>query len=357
MMSWVTDVARAINRRTHRLDWLKDRLGLTRFASTRLVRELTADDVTQIRENLDTTSLLRDVREDAHFIVVLVDKMGDVLACTCVARFLKAKYPHSHVTWFVKSAYRDLLERNPSIDEIVAVTCLSEAMDAAEERIAEDPKAVLVNLHFDGATCHKTGRCFRNLQNPAVNTSTYFALGSLSESFSLAAGLPMVSGGPELFLPSGPDVPLPRRYAVCHTASDDPARNWRADAWNAVAAGLRSRGLSVVEIGGQRVLQHADVDFCGMRKLTDVAQIIRQAACFVGIDSGFAHFANALAVPSVIVIGRFRNFPAYSPYSGAFSESAAFVLRRAPGRRPASEAMPDSVLADIDTVLAGGRSA
>jgi ADP-heptose:LPS heptosyltransferase len=42
-------------------------------------------------------------------------------------------------------------------------------------------------------------------------------------------------------------------------------------------------------------------------------EIIRHAVLFIGVDSGFAHVANALAIPSVLLLGRYRNFDSYLP--------------------------------------------
>jgi hypothetical protein len=43
---------------------------------------------------------------------------GDCLYATTVARQIKADYPESHLTWAIASAYRDILEGNPHVDEI-----------------------------------------------------------------------------------------------------------------------------------------------------------------------------------------------------------------------------------------------
>ena len=38
----------------------------------------------------------------------------------------------------------------------------------------------------------------------------------------------------------------------------------------------------------------------------------------MGVESGFAHFANALTKEALIFIGRHKNFQRYMPYSGKY---------------------------------------
>ena len=56
----------------------------------------------------------------------------------------------------------------------------------------------------------------------------------------------------------------------------------------------------------------------GKKDLNEMAGIIKNCFLFIGIDSGFAHIANAYEKNAVILIGEFAGFKNYMPYSGKF---------------------------------------
>jgi heptosyltransferase-3 len=89
---------------------------------------------------------------------------------------------------------------------------------------------------------------------------------------------------------------------------------------------------------------------CGRGSLKAYAALIANAALFVGVDSGFAHVANALRVRGVIILGAYRKFPNYFPYSGFYIEPFNCALVRATPR-PASEVPVDAVIAAADRFL------
>jgi len=51
-------------------------------------------------------------------------------------------------------------------------------------------------------------------------------------------------------------------------------------------------------------------------RLREIAYVIKKSSVLIGIDSAFAHFANAMSVPFVAILGKFYNFEKYMPYSG-----------------------------------------
>lgn len=86
------------------------------------------------------------------------------------------------------------------------------------------------------------------------------------------------------------------------------------------------------------------------RKLSilELAYIISKAKCFIGIDSGFAHFANAFDIPSVIILGEYRLFKKYMPYSGSFATRTGSVVIQNDG--PASFVAVEDVCKAFDAI-------
>ena len=64
----------------------------------------------------------------------------------------------------------------------------------------------------------------------------------------------------------------------------------------------------------------------GMLSILETAEVIRRAELFVGIDSGPAHLANAVATPGVILIGQYNAFKRFMPYSGLYATERATLL-------------------------------
>ena len=69
------------------------------------------------------------------------------------------------------------------------------------------------------------------------------------------------------------------------------------------------------------------IDACGQLSVLGTAAVIRRASLFVGIDSGPAHFANALGPPGVILLGSYGPFAKYTPYSGRYANAGATLLQ------------------------------
>ena len=122
---------------------------------------------------------------------------------------------------------------------------------------------------------------------------------------------------------------LPHRFVAVHGRSNQDVRDWRDEKWRHLAGLLAADGVPVVEVGVAAVLPGARgvTDLCGRLSILQTAEVLRRAAAFVGIDSGPAHLANAAGAPGVILLGRYRGYDRYLPYSGRYAdESHADVI-------------------------------
>lgn len=101
------------------------------------------------------------------------------------------------------------------------------------------------------------------------------------------------------------------RYACVHAGATAPSRRWPPARFAAVADGLADRGLRVVLAGvaGEQgisgdvaaLMRHPAVTTVGATDLGALGALLAGAAVFVGNDSGPAHLAHALRIPSVTV--------------------------------------------------------
>ena len=165
-------------------------------------------------------------------------------------------------------------------------------------------------------------------------------------------GLPPLTEGPRLNIPRAvaaavDRLQLPPRYVIVHATSNQDVRDWQTQKWQMLTQRIAAElDLAVVEVGLRAKIAKGTanyVDLCGRLSILETAEVIRRAAVFVGIDSGPAHLANAVGTYGVILLGHYRSYRWYMPYSGAYGDgSNARIIH---GDGPAATAI------DVDEVF------
>lgn len=117
-----------------------------------------------------------------------------------------------------------------------------------------------------------------------------------------------------------------QRYAVVNFGGNEPGRRWDFDRFVALAEELAARGMRVVFSGGAAEVALKGrlaaasrgrdfVDRIGGTTLAQLLDLLRGAALVVSNDTGPAHLAAGLGVPTVVVVGggHFTSFVPYPP--------------------------------------------
>ena len=350
-------LAQFINRKTTWLNGIKARIGLGNIAERYLVKKLTPQEIASTRKNLCTDLVERKVRQlqnnngvKIHFYILLVQSIGDIIANEPITRHLKTLSPSSSIHWIVNGNFKAILEANPYLDEIIPVNSLAEGEDCCK-MLSGTPGNIIVDCHFNGIVFDANRKPHENLANPDLNVYTHYYFGPLLSTFSLAAGLPPLNIQPIFYLRNGikrPDFGV-SQYIVFHCRSNELARDWSNSKWNRLAESLTTKGLTIIEIGTERVITEnyngRVLDYTGRKDLQELAAIVRDAKLFIGIDSAFGHVANCFQTPSIILLGKYKHFDTYLPYSGPFPNSNNFKILRAPSGHPASDIDFNNVLA------------
>ncbi len=289
-------------------------------------------------------------------LVGLIEHIGDIVACEPVSRYLRIKYPASHISWVVSKSLRELVDYNPNIDEVIPVDCLTDWI-----KISNHSQDYVVDLHVNYRICqHCRVSLVKKHGNPFVNAYEWFDCGSILEAFSVGAGLPRLSAHPEVYItPTHQEavsqLELPPRYVVIHRESNDTAKDWVSEKWKDLADIIRDRlGLPIVEVGAGKssISPLGDrVDLVNKLPILQTAEVIRRAALFVGIDSGPAHLANAVRTPGVVLLGRLAYFRKYNPFSGFFAGNTADVRLVSNLVGPASQIPVEDVQEAAEYVL------
>ncbi|MDI6774143.1 MAG: glycosyltransferase family 9 protein [Verrucomicrobiota bacterium] len=115
-------------------------------------------------------------------------------------------------------------------------------------------------------------------------------------------------------------LPLPPdgcQFVALHAGGQHPYKAWNPASFAALAGRLRDElGLAPVLVGGaserraanavMRIAARSEIPLVsavGPAPLGDTAALIRKARLFVGTDSGLAHLAGAIGIPTVVLFG------------------------------------------------------
>lgn len=286
-------------------------------------------------------------------------QLGDQIACEPAIRHVRRRFPDGRITFVANRRYASIMAHHPDVDEIRPIAGLSECVALANSRAYD----LFIDLNLDGWRCEVTGQ---ELKRPSdwlpINGDNYFLYGPLLPVFCLAGELPPLVDAPRLHIDRASvarvdALDLPSRYVILHCQSSAAARNWAQEKWQQLAAAISSEfDLPLFEIGLEPTTRSDRVSsrLCGGLSLLETAEVIRRAACFIGIESGPAHMAVAARTPSVVIAGGFSRFKTYFPYTGAFAHSPGLrYVFNADG--PAAAISPEDVYTVVKSQLQYGK--
>jgi len=263
-------------------------------------------------------------------VVSLIEHIGDIVASEPIDRYLKHQYKDHLLIRVVSIQYAELLRFNPNIDKIITVSCLSEWIYLKK---ILSVFYLVFDLHFDRRLCTKYWIMLSNPTKHGVTFTNYYHMGTLLDVFCLMANIPKLKDRPVYYLPpyaSEQDYRLPECYVVIHTSSNAVERNWTTPQWEQIIHYLiEQKKLSVVEVGMASSISLKRPEFislCGSLSLSEIAQVIKKSRFMIGVDSAFAHFANALSIPKIVLLGIWENFAFYTPYSGMTQQEENCII-------------------------------
>lgn len=291
-------------------------------------------------------SLLPGLPERSRILLIRLRSIGDIVLLTPALHLLKTWRPDLVTCVLVEARFRELLEGNPDVDEILspgegfikAASRLSAALALRSKEFA-----VCLNLHGGPTSRFLTRLCrartkvgfehFRSpqhyqilvpdarliLRQPILHTAehqacAFFYLGLPQREIPRAR----IFVGPEhrawwkqrrasLGLAPG------QEYVMVHPTALYATKQWAAEKFAQLAVRLE-RGTSLKPVffcgPGEGAVLDAIQNASGsaMRRLESsglgqLAAALSEARLFVGNDSGPAHMAAALARPLVVIFG------------------------------------------------------
>lgn len=220
---------------------------------------------------------LKHRRWDYRIIVRRWHAIGDVLLVTPVLRKLYEENPLAQIC--VETAFPEIFDLNP---------CVA----LASKSIPREPTDMVIDLDM----------CSENAPMRHFVTSYARAAGvEIDPPYKL-----------EIYWkddPSGFDAWGRDKWVALHAGSSTwPAKEWRAEKWNALIEQLCNGGWSVALVGNG-VLD--GLAMAGIRRdyrvktktMNELAAVLSHCEFFIGIDSAPLHVAQAVGIPSIGLFG------------------------------------------------------
>lgn len=285
--------------------------------------------------------------------ILLLEHIGDIIACEPVIGQLRRVHPDAFIVWVVRPAYRSLLTSHPQLDAVVCADSLFEVAEIVRSKVFDQT----VDLHVNLKATNVTDVYYdKQSGDPSIDVYNYFLNGSLLAALSKGAGLEPSSEAPTIYVPESAmaavrDLALPDHVVVVHTISNMASKDWGRAKWHdLVEYILEHYDTHVIEVGLSRSI---DVDhqrfisLCGKLSIVETAEVIRRAAFFLGIDSGPAHMANAWRTPALLLFGRMYGSDAFNPYDGYYAMAADSVILRYQG--PLCDLTADEAISALES--------
>ncbi len=71
--------------------------------------------------------------EPKRILIIRLSSLGDITHCIPVAYNIRKNYPECRIVWLTREKYREILEINEDIDEIIEIFRVSQSKNIARE--------------------------------------------------------------------------------------------------------------------------------------------------------------------------------------------------------------------------------
>lgn len=263
--------------------------------------------------------------ERPRILVISLRRIGDLLLATPLIRSLKRAWPRATIDVLVQPGTAEIIEGNPDIDRIIVMPAkqslrlalrLFKRYDlAVSTQTGDRPTlfAILAGRQHAGLVAvdgDKPGtRIKRALLHRSAPMQPLTHRVAHVMQLADALGIPRV---PQVVppAPAPPPIAPGENYAVVHAAPMFRYKQWTAEGFRALAAGLRQRGLNIVAISGpgEEERRYLDEVWQGAVPIHQFSwaqntALMQRARVYVGPDTSTSHLAAATGCPTVVLFG------------------------------------------------------
>lgn len=278
-----------------------------------------------------------------RFLIIRLSSIGDIVLTTPVVRCLRKKYPDARIDFIVKPQFRQVLEGNPYISNIIIYDAAGGNMVRA---LRNAQYSHIIDLHHNMRTLKlKQALGVKTFSFPKLNMEKWLLVNlkwrsimpdkSIVERyFETVRTLGVVNDGEGLdyFIPSAQetvqeDIPMSHwtGYVACVLGGSKATKQLPTVQWIAFAERCQ---LPLIMLGGPEDREEGEAiaraipsqrvyNACGKFKLNESADLVKKARVVVSNDTGLMHIAAAFRRPVVSLWGNTVPELGMFPYYGA----------------------------------------
>jgi len=277
----------------------------------------------------------------SRLLVIKTSSLGDVVHCLPAVTDMRAALPAATIDWVVEESFAAIPRLHPGVNRVIvcALRRWRRAPLAAGTRsewraFRASIDAERYDAVIDAQGLFKSAFLARLARGPRLGLDLASAREPVGLFYDRTFGVPRALHAVERnrrlcaqalgYAPAGdPDcgirVPAGAAegsthapYAVLLHATSHPRKLWPEDEWIALGRRLEARGYVSVLLWGSdaehRRAERLAAGIPGARvapklALEDAAAVIGRARAVIGVDTGLAHLAAALGVPTVGIYG------------------------------------------------------
>ncbi len=251
-------------------------------------------------------------------LFIRFSSLGDVLQATGTAAALKRRFPGIRLTWLVEDSYRELLEGQPFVDEVLAWKYRYAGFNVLGlvQRIRSRRFDWLVNVQGNDRAAlisYFSGIPNRVGYHKRLQFAFDHSLKSSLESWGMG---PVEKRSPELHVPAKQRTEaekrlegLPKRRLLGVVGASKPLKRWPVESWCRFVSEMKGRGWGVVLVGqGHEEERDAEkivaasgeagiLNLVGRLSLPETTAVASAMDCVVGGDTGPLHLGLVLGLP------------------------------------------------------------
>lgn len=273
--------------------------------------------------------------------MVKLDHIGDVILATPAIESLRNEFPYARLRVVVGAWSKEVLENNPSIDEIICYDppwldrSLTKRLSGKREENRETMRRLLgikhdlivdlrrndfnhiafsSSLASDHLLAYKTKSEFDHLITHGVSVSNKEHV--IDQQIKLLKTLGLKSGKMPKLYPQDEDeawaakeLPSRKPKVAIFTGAGVPLKKWPEDKFMKLGRRLSDVGFELIMVGGEqeskfgRIMtdQFKAINLCGKTSLLQLASVLKRVHILVSNDSAPVHVASAVATPVVVV--------------------------------------------------------
>jgi heptosyltransferase-1 len=273
-----------------------------------------------------------------RILLVKTSSLGDVIHNLPVVSDLRRSFPDAQIDWCVEESFADIPRLHPAVHDVIPIAVRRwrkhltrwatwREIGDLRHNLGKTPydfildtqgllKSALIARQAHGKHCGYAAEAAREPVAARFYDNTFVIPRNVhavernrwlaAAAFDYPVDLPLNYGI------VSPDIDLPwltaGRYAVLLTATSRDDKLWDEASWIELGRALLNRGLSPVLPSGsaaerqraERIAAAVDGTIVAPPlALRELAALIGRAALAIGVDTGLAHLATALRVPTI----------------------------------------------------------